>query len=144
MADDAALIRPLCHSHSILSLHRNALICKRKFFLTRLEVRTTNRQNFSLMISKENSRDLNSATFQSLSTTIGRFFAPSTMQRATHRYKERLSAFVAQQVRVRQARLSLPCFGPLSELDGKRTGGHTHASGCGGVEGHTASKGPRW
>lgn len=61
--------------HSILSTHRNALIYKRKFFLTMLGIRTTSRQNFLLMISKENSRDSNSATFQSLSTTIGRFLA---------------------------------------------------------------------
>jgi hypothetical protein len=67
------------YSHSILSTHGNALIYKSKFFLTLPEVRTTSRQNFSLMISKENSRDSNSATFHRLSTTIGRFLAPSTI-----------------------------------------------------------------
>jgi hypothetical protein len=62
-----------CRAHSILSMHRNALIFKRKFFLTLLEIRTTSRQNFSLMISKENSRGLDFARFRGLSTTIGRF-----------------------------------------------------------------------
>jgi hypothetical protein len=60
-------------------MHRNALIYQRKFFLMTLEIRTTSRQNFSLMISKENSRDSDSATFQRLSTTIGRLFGLSTM-----------------------------------------------------------------
>ena len=69
------------HSHSILSTHRNALIYSRKFFLTVPEIRTMSRQNFSLMSSKENSRDSNSATFQRLSTTIGRFFASSIAKR---------------------------------------------------------------
>jgi len=49
----------LNHSHSILSKHRNALIYKRKFFLAMLEIRTTNRQIFLLLISKEDSQDSN-------------------------------------------------------------------------------------
>jgi hypothetical protein len=80
------------HSHSILSMHRNALIYKSKIFLLTVKARPSRRQNFSLMISKENSRDSNSAAFQRLSTTIGRFFTPSTMGCATRRYKERPSA----------------------------------------------------
>jgi len=76
------------HSHSILSTHRNALIYKRKFFLAVPEVRTTSRQNFSLMISKENSRDSISARFQRLSTTIGRFFALSIAERILRRTKK--------------------------------------------------------
>jgi hypothetical protein len=67
------------HSHSILSTRCNALIYQRKFILMKLEIRTTGRQNFSLMISKENSRDSNSAKFRRLSTTIGRFFARSNI-----------------------------------------------------------------
>jgi hypothetical protein len=55
--------------------HGNALIFQRKFFLLTVKARPPSRLNFSLMISKENSRDSNSATFQRLSTTIGQFFA---------------------------------------------------------------------
>jgi hypothetical protein len=67
------------HSHSIILSHRNALIFQRNFFLLTVKARLSGRQNFSLMFSKENSRDLDSATLQRLSTTIGRFFPPSTM-----------------------------------------------------------------
>jgi hypothetical protein len=67
------------YAHSILSTHRNALIFKRKIFLLTVKARPSSRRNFSLMISKENSRASNSATFQRLSTTIGRFFTPSTL-----------------------------------------------------------------
>jgi hypothetical protein len=67
------------YSHSILSTHRNALIYQRKFFLLTVKARLSSRQNFSLMISKENSRDSNSATFQRLSTTIGRYSCRRTM-----------------------------------------------------------------
>src|SRR5579871_2852917 len=62
------------HSHSILSARRNALIYKRKFFLALPEVRTTSRQNFSLLISKEKLRDSNFVRLRQLSPTIGRFF----------------------------------------------------------------------
>ncbi len=48
-------------------MHRNALIYRRKFFLAMLEVRTMSRQNFSLMISKENSRDFE---FSDISASI--------------------------------------------------------------------------
>jgi len=82
------------HVHSILSTHRNALIYKRKFFLPMLGIRTTSRQIFSLMISKENSRDSNSATFQRLSTTIGRFFSPRQSRSAfCVRIKKTVSAY---------------------------------------------------
>jgi hypothetical protein len=40
------------HSRSILSMHRNALIFQRKFFLPMLEVRTTTRPNFFAYDSK--------------------------------------------------------------------------------------------
>jgi hypothetical protein len=62
-------------------MHRNALIYKRKFFLTVLEIRTTSRQNFSLLISKENSRDSNFARLRQLSPTIGRFFVSAITER---------------------------------------------------------------
>jgi hypothetical protein len=85
------------HSHSIVSTHCKALIYKRKFLLTMLEARTTSRQNFSLMIPKENSGDLNLAMFQRLSTTIGRFFASSIIQRNLRQDQKRPSAPVARQ-----------------------------------------------
>lgn len=68
------------YSHSILSNHRNALIYKRKIFLLTVKTRPSSRQNFSLLISKGNSHDLDLARFHRLSTTIGQFLAPSTMQ----------------------------------------------------------------
>jgi hypothetical protein len=78
-------------------MHCNALIYRRKFFLTLLEIRTTSRQNFLLMIWKENSRDLSSATFQRLSTTIGRFFASSITQRNLRQDQKRPSALIAHR-----------------------------------------------
>jgi hypothetical protein len=54
--------------------HGNALIFQRKFFLLTVKARPSSRQNFSLLISKEKLRDLDSARFRPLSTTIGRFF----------------------------------------------------------------------
>ena len=83
----------LNHSHSILSMHRNALIYKRKIFLLTVKARPSNRQNFSLMISKGNSRDSNLATFQRLSTTIGRFFPPSITQRIARLNDSTVSAY---------------------------------------------------
>jgi len=74
-------------------MHRNALIYRRKFFLPMLGIRTTTRQNFLLMIPKENPRDSNPVTFQRLSTTIGRFFASSISQcvsRKHEKYRRRL------------------------------------------------------
>jgi hypothetical protein len=53
--------------------HGNALIFQRNFFLLTIKARLASRQNFSLMISKEISRDSDFARFQRLSTTIGRF-----------------------------------------------------------------------
>src|SRR5882724_7866741 len=61
------------HSHSILSMHRNALIYQRKFFLETLKTRPPSRQNFSLMISKGDLRGSDFARFRRLSTTIDRF-----------------------------------------------------------------------
>ena len=63
------------HSHSILSIHRNALIHQPNFFLPMLGIRTTTRQTFLLMIPKENPCDSNSAQLRELSTTIDRFLA---------------------------------------------------------------------
>jgi hypothetical protein len=58
------------YSHSILSMHRNALIYKRKIFLLAVKARPSSRQNFSLMISKQNSRDSNFARLRQLSPII--------------------------------------------------------------------------
>src|SRR5205814_6156473 len=57
------------HSHSIISMHRNALIYQRKFFLETLKTRPPSRQNFSLMISKGDLRGSDFARFRRLSTT---------------------------------------------------------------------------
>jgi len=46
----------LNHSHSILSIHRNALIHQRNFFLPMLGIRTTTRQTFLLMIERSRYR----------------------------------------------------------------------------------------
>jgi len=40
-------------------MHRNALIYKRKIFLLTVKARPSNRQKFSLLISKGKSRDAN-------------------------------------------------------------------------------------
>jgi hypothetical protein len=80
------------HSHSILSMHRNALIYQRKFFLPMLGIRTTTRQNFLLMISKENLADSAFARFRGLSTTIGRFpkfFSAATSSSRHKKYRQR-------------------------------------------------------
>ncbi len=61
-------------AHSILSIYRNALIYKRKIFPLTVEIRPLSRQNFPLLISRENPRDLASARFRRPSTTIGRVF----------------------------------------------------------------------
>lgn len=98
-----------CRAHSILSIHRNALIYKRKSFLPTVEIRLSVRQIFSLMISKEKLRDSNFARCRQLSPTIGRFFAPSTMQGNMRRCEKRPSLFIARDVRARHAqRLPLP------------------------------------
>jgi len=47
----------------------------------RVAIRTANRQKFLVLIFNRKSRDSNSARFQRLSTTIGRFFASSITQR---------------------------------------------------------------
>jgi hypothetical protein len=69
------------HSHSILSTHRNALIYQRKFFLLTVQTRPSSRQNFPLLISKENSRDSDFARLRQPSPTIGQFFALSIAER---------------------------------------------------------------
>jgi hypothetical protein len=66
-----------CRAHSILSMHRNALIYKHKIFLLTVKTRPSSRQNFSLLISKGNSRDSDFARRRHLSPTIGQFFALS-------------------------------------------------------------------
>jgi hypothetical protein len=65
------------HSHSMVLSHRNALIFRRKFFLLTVKTRPSSRQNFPLLISKGNLRDLNSARLRQLSPTIGQYFASS-------------------------------------------------------------------
>jgi|SRR5580704_11290792 hypothetical protein len=87
---------PPRHSHSILSMQRNALIYKRKIFLLTVETRPSSRQNFSLLISKEKSRDSNSVRFRRLSTTIGQFFASSIAERLLRQDEKRPSASIAQ------------------------------------------------
>jgi len=55
-------------------MHRNALIYKRKIFLPTVKARPSDRQNFRLLILKENLRVLSFLRFQPLSLSIGRFF----------------------------------------------------------------------
>ena len=61
------------YSHSMVLSHGNALIFQRKVFLLTVKARPSSRQNFSLMIPKENSGDSDFVRFRGLSTTIGRF-----------------------------------------------------------------------
>jgi hypothetical protein len=61
------------HSHSILSMHRNALIYKRNFFQPRQRTDSPIRQKFALLISNGNFGDLRFPWFQRLSASIGRF-----------------------------------------------------------------------
>ena len=91
------------HAHSILSNHRNALIYKCKIFPLTVKTRPSSRQNSSLLISKGNSRGLDLARFHRLSTTIGQFFARSTIQDTTRRCEKRPSPFIAQDVRTHHA-----------------------------------------
>jgi hypothetical protein len=87
------------HSHSILLTHRNELIYKRKIFLLTVQIRPSVRQIFLLLISKENSRDSNSARLRQLSPTIGQFFALSIAERILRQDEKRPSAPIAQGVR---------------------------------------------
>jgi hypothetical protein len=69
--------------------HGNALIFQRNFFWA-IETRPSSRQNSSLMISKENSRDLDFARFRQLSPSIGRFLpARPAKRRRGHEEKDR-------------------------------------------------------
>jgi hypothetical protein len=88
-------------AHSILSTHRNALIYKRKIFLLTVKTRPSSRQNFSLLISKENSRDSDFARLRQLSPTIGQFFALSIAERILRQGEKRPSAPIAQGIRAR-------------------------------------------
>jgi hypothetical protein len=76
------------HSRAIILSHGNALIFQCKFFLPTVKTRPSVRQNSSLLISKENSRDLSSARFRPLSPTIGRFFSNSRQPIETSRLKK--------------------------------------------------------
>lgn len=68
-------------SHSIISMHRNALIYP-----------TAEPSKFSAFdFSKENSRDSDSARFRELSTTVGQFFALSIAERVRARMKKTVS-----------------------------------------------------
>jgi hypothetical protein len=103
---------PLSHSHSILSIYRNALIYKRKIFPLTAETRLPSRQNFPLLISKENSRALASALFRRLSTTIGRFFlGQSQTKRGPRTQKDRHNASITRahhRTGVDRSQLRLP------------------------------------
>jgi len=78
-------------------MHRNALIYKRKIFLLTVETRPSSRQNFSLLISKGNSRDLDSARIRPLSTTIGQFLSVSPRPSETRKLKkDRHEALITQ------------------------------------------------
>src|SRR5581483_3480500 len=82
----------LIHSHSMVLSHGNALIFQRNFFLLTVKARLASRQNFSLMISKENSRDSVFARFRGLSTTIGRCSTSSTTQPTSGEHRKTPSA----------------------------------------------------
>jgi hypothetical protein len=82
-------------------MHRNALIYLRKLFPMTVETRPSSRQNFSLLISKEKSRDSKFARFRQLSPTIGQFFALSIAERILREDEKRPSASIAQGVRTR-------------------------------------------
>jgi hypothetical protein len=75
-------------AHSIVLSHGNALIFQCKFFLPTVKTRPSVRQYSSLLISKEDSRDLSSARFRPLSPTIGRFFSNSRQPIETSRLKK--------------------------------------------------------
>ena len=64
-----------------------------------VETRPSSRQNFSLLISKEKSRDPKFSWFQQLSPTIGQFFALSIAERILRQDEKRPSAPIAQGVR---------------------------------------------
>lgn len=108
------------HSHSILSMHRNALIYKRKIFLLTVKARPSSRQNISLMISKENSRVSDSATFQGLSTTIGRFFYAIDFVARHAPIKGKTVSIHSTARSCPLCSLPLAASTPLIELDGKR------------------------
>jgi len=63
------------HSHSILSTHRNALICRCKFFCAQRRTVSRIRQEIALLIPNGNFDDLRFARFQRLSASISRFGA---------------------------------------------------------------------
>jgi hypothetical protein len=79
--------------------HGNVVIFQRKFFLLTVKTRPSSRQDFSLLISKGKSRDLNFARLQQLSPTIGQFFALSIAERILLQDGKRPSASIAQGVR---------------------------------------------
>ena len=81
--------------------HRNALIFRHKLFPMTVETRPSSRQNFSLLISKEKSRDSKFARFRQLSPTIGQFFALSIAERILREDEKRPSASIAQAQGVR-------------------------------------------
>jgi hypothetical protein len=101
-------------------MHRNALIFKRKIFLLTVKARPSSRQNFSLMISKGNSRDSNSATFQSLSTTIGQFFRAIDRVARYAPIKGKTVSIHSTTRSCWPCSLPLAASTPLIELDGKR------------------------
>jgi hypothetical protein len=69
------------HSHLIILIHGNALIQRRKFLCARRRTVSAIRQQFALLISKENFVESDSARFQELSTSIGRFSTSPALAR---------------------------------------------------------------
>lgn len=112
------------HSHSILSMHRNALIYKRKNFLLTGEIRLSVRQIFSLMISKGNSRDSNLARFRRLSITIGRFFSNLRQPPYGNPPKKRPSLLIDQCVCFVMIVASEDTVAALPIVDGQKVSYH--------------------
>jgi hypothetical protein len=100
------------HSHSMVLSHGNALIFQRNFFLLAVKARLASRQNFSLMISKKNSRDSDFARFQRLSTTIGRFHPSRRRTPYRHGPKKRPSLLIDPDAHVVMTAVLEPTLAP--------------------------------
>jgi hypothetical protein len=68
-------------THSIILIHGNALIQRRKFLCARRRTVSAIRQQFALLISRENFVESDSARFPELSTSIGRFSTSPALAR---------------------------------------------------------------
>lgn len=88
-----------------------------------VETRPSSRQNFSLLISKEKSRDSKFARFRQLLPTIGQFFALSIAERILREGEKRPSASMVQGVRTGDVCILLMTRTPpqsLARLNGIR------------------------